>query len=101
MTAKGEPMTEQQLEQQEQEIARLAEELSRMNSLFAEQKKALGIPEGEDVTFDEKDMTPELSKAFQAVKAEAERAGKARAAQVEAPSSPSAASGARRGAMRI
>ena len=94
-------MTEQQLKQQEQEISRLSDELSRLNNLFAEQKKALGIPEDEVVTFDEKEMTPELQKAFDTVKAEAERAGKARAAQVEAPSSAASASGSRRGAMRI
>ncbi len=94
-------MTEQQLKEQEQQIANLAEELARLNGIFDEQKKVLGIPEGEAVTFDEKDMTPELKKALQTVKTEAERAGKARAAQVETPSSASAASGVRRGAMRI
>ena len=38
--------TEQDLKNQQQEIARLASELNRLNSIFEEQKKALGI-EGE------------------------------------------------------
>ena len=42
--------TEQDLKNQKEEIARLADELSRLNSVFAEQKKALGIPETETVT---------------------------------------------------
>ena len=95
-------MTEQQLMQQEKEIARLAGELDRLNSVFEQQKKALGLPEDEPVTFDEKEMTPELRKALDAAKAEAERAGKALAAQISQPSgSANAAPHARRGAMRI
>ena len=95
-------MTEQQLKQQEQEIARLSGELSQLNSLFAEQKKALGIPEDEEVVFDDKEMTPELQKAFDAVRAEAERAGKSLAARI-APASPASSSipHTRRGAVRI
>ncbi|MBP3731433.1 MAG: hypothetical protein J6I40_08195 [Mailhella sp.] len=94
-------MTEQQLKQQEQEIAALAQELSRLNGLFDQQKQALGIAEGEEVTFDEKEMTPELQKAFDAVKAEAEKAGRARSSQAAAAAPASSAPHARRGAVRI
>ena len=93
-------MTEQQLKQQEQEIARLADELSRLNLLFAEQKKTLGLPEDEEVVFDDKEMTPELKKALDAAKAEAERSGKSLAARI-APASPASAPHNRRGAVRI
>ncbi|MBO4318209.1 MAG: hypothetical protein J5855_08035 [Mailhella sp.] len=95
-------MTEKQLAAQDQEIARLSDELKRLNSMFAEQKKALGLPEDAPVTVDEKEITPELKKAMDAAKAEAEQAGKALAEQL-APSSsaPSSAPRARRGAVRI
>jgi hypothetical protein len=95
-------MTEQQLMQQEKEIARLAGELDRLNSVFEKQKKALGLSADEPVTFDEKEMTPELKKALDAAKVEAERAGKALAAQIAQPSAAAnSAPHARRGAMRI
>ena len=90
-------MTEQQLKQQEQQIANQAEELARLNGIFDEQKKALGLPENEEVTFDEKEMTPELQKAFDVVKAEAEKAGKALAAQIGQPEAANPAPHVRRG----
>ena len=94
-------MTEQQIADQEREIARLAEELSRLNSVFDEQKKALGLPADEPVTFDEKEMTPELQKAMDTAKAEAERAGRARSAQASSQNTTTSAPRARRGAVRI
>ena len=56
--------TEQDLKNQKQEITRLADELSRLNSVFAEQKKALGLSEEEKVTLNEAEITPELEKAM-------------------------------------
>ena len=95
-------MTEQQLAAQDKEISRLADELKRLNGIFAEQKKALGLPEDEPVTVDEKEITPELQKAMEAAKAEAERAGKSLASQISPSSSASSsAPHARRGAVRI
>ncbi len=96
-------MTEQQLIAQEQEISRLSDELKRLNSIFTEQKKTLGLPEDEPVAIDEKEITPELQKAMDAVKAEAERAGKALASQISqsGTSTGSPSSRARRGAVRI
>ena len=95
-------MTEQQLAAQDKEISRLADELKRLNGIFAEQKKALGLSEDEPVTVDEKEITPELQKAMEAAKAEAERTGKSLASQLSPSSSASSsAPRARRGAVRI
>jgi peptidoglycan hydrolase CwlO-like protein len=91
--------TEQDLMAQQQEIARLDEELSRLNIVFEEQKKVLGFAEDEEVTFND-EITPELAQAMNEAKAAAEQAGRARAAQAN-PASSSAPSRGRRGAMRI
>ena len=92
--------TEQDLKNQQQEIARLAEELKRLNSNLDAQKKELGI-EGK-VTLDDIEMTPALERAMADAKAEAERAGRALASRLQ-PATRSSASSARprRGAMRI
>lgn len=90
--------TEQDLRNQQQEIARLASELDRLNSIFDEQKKALGI-EG-DVTVSDAEMTPELEQAMAEARAEAEKAGRASAARLQT-SAPAASAHTRRGAMRI
>ena len=92
--------TEQDLKNQQQEISRLASELNRLNSIFEEQKKALGI-EGE-VELSDIEMTPDLEQAMAEAKAEAEKEGRARAALLQpATSSTSSISRPRRGAMRI
>ena len=92
--------TEQDLKNQQQEIARLANELQRLNSVFEEQKKALGI-EGE-VELSDLEMTPELEQAMADAKAEAQKEGRARAALLQpATSSSTSTSRPRRGAMRI
>lgn len=92
--------TEQDLKNQQQEIARLADELKRLNSAFEEHKQALGI-EGE-VTLDDIEMTPELEQAMAEAKAEAEKAGRAKAASLQPAASASTGSARpRRGAMRI
>ena len=92
--------TEQDRKNQQQEIARLAEELKRLNSNFETQKKELGI-DGE-VSLDDIEMTPALEQAMAEAKAEAEKAGRASAARLQ-PSSSSTVSSSRprRGAMRI
>ncbi len=92
--------TEQDFNNQQQEIARLADELKRLNSIFEEQKNALGI-EG-DVTLDDIEMTPALEQAMSEAKAKAEMAGRASAARLQPASSTTAASSRpRRGAIRI
>ncbi len=95
--------TEQDLKNQQQEIARMAEELSRLNSVFAAQKKACGFAEDEEITISPEEMTPELEKAMAEAKAEAEKEGRARASQIK-PADTAASSApklGRRGAMRI
>ena len=92
--------TEQDLKNQQQEIARLADELKRLNSVFEAQKKELGI-EGE-VTLDDIEMTPALEQAMAEAKAEAEKAGRASAARLQpAASAPAGSARPRRGAIRI
>ncbi len=96
--------TEQDLKNQKQEITRLADELSRLNSAFAEQKKALGLSEEEKVTVDASEITPELEKAMADASEKAKREGEARATQAKlASGSGSSSTGGRcrRGAMRI
>ncbi|WP_077072496.1 hypothetical protein [Mailhella massiliensis] len=94
--------TEQDLKNQKQEITRLADELSRLNSVFAEQKKALGLAEEEKVTLNEAEITPELEKAMAEATERAKREGEARAAQAKLAAGPSTTGGrSRRGAMRI
>ncbi|MBQ5727683.1 MAG: hypothetical protein IIV56_01995 [Mailhella sp.] len=92
--------TEQDLKNQQQEIARLADELKRLNSVFEAQKKELGI-EGE-VTLDDIEMNPALEQALAEAKAEAEKAGRASAARLQpAASAPAGSARPRRGAIRI
>lgn len=96
--------TEQDLKNQKQEIARLADELSRLNSLLSEEKKALGLSEQETVTIDDSEMTPELKEAMAVATAKAKREGEARASQAKLASSSASSSQAgraRRGAVRI
>lgn len=94
--------TEQDLKNQQQEIARLAEELNRLNDTLAEQKKALGYAADEEIVISESEMTPELELAMADAMETAKREGSARAAQASpaTSSAPSAGRG-RRGAIRI
>ena len=92
--------TEQDLKNQQQEIARLASELERLNSVFEEQKKALGI-EGE-IDLSDIEMTPAMEQAMADAKADAQKAGRARASMLQpATASTTSTSRARLGAMRI
>lgn len=96
--------TEQDLKNQQQEIARLAEELSRLNGIFDEQKKTLGLPADKPVTVDASEITPELERAMNEATERAKREGEARAAQARLSSgsgSTSQAGRCRRGAVRI
>ena len=84
--------TEQDLKNQKQEIARLADELSRLNHVFSEQKKALGIAEDEPVTVDESKLSPELKSAMADAVERAKREGESRAAQAKLSSGSTSAS---------
>ncbi|WP_446424024.1 hypothetical protein [Mailhella sp.] len=95
--------TEQELRNQQQEIARLADELNRLNSELASQKKALGYGEDEEISISEAEMTPELEQVMAEAVDAARRQGKALASQLQ-PASACASSSAGRGrrdAMRI
>lgn len=95
--------TEQDFRNQQQEIARLADELSRLNAELASQKKALGYSEDEEVRIDESEVTPELEQAMAEAVDAARRQGKALASQLQPASSGTSTSAGRgrRGAMRI
>ena len=83
--------TEQDLKNQQQEISRLADELSKLNAVFAQQKKILGFAEDQPVTVDASEMTPELERAMAEATERAKREGEARAAQARTTSNPAAA----------
>ena len=95
--------TEQDFRNQQQEIARLADELSRLNAELSSQKKALGYGEDEEVRIDESEVTPELEQAMAEAVDAAKRQGKALASQLQPASSGASTSAGRgrRGAMRI
>lgn len=93
--------TEKDFQKQKDDIARLSDELSRLNSIFAEQKKALGLSEDEAVTVDAAEITPELEQAMNEAEAKAKREGEARAAQAKLAATSTPAGHARRGAVRI
>lgn len=95
--------TEQDLKNQKQEISRLADELSRLNAVFAEQKKILGLPADKPVTVAESEVTPELERAMADAVERAKREGEARAAhaRVSSGSGSACSSRGRRGAVRI
>ncbi len=94
--------TEQDFRNQKQEIARLAEELSRLNATFAEQKKTLGLSADETVTVAASEITPELERAMVEATERAKREGEARAAQAKlAGESGNSGCRARRGAIRV
>ena len=75
---------------QQETLARLRDELSRLNVQFDEQKKAAGLPEG-DVTMDPSEVTPQLAAALETVKVEAEKAGRNAAASLAAETAPETA----------
>ena len=73
---------------QNETLSRLRDELASLNARFDESKKAAGLPDGE-VTIDPSEMTPELVRALDAAKSEAEKAGRnATAALKEALQNP-------------
>ena len=96
-------LTEQDLKNQQQEISRLADELSKLNAVFAQQKKILGFAEDQPVTVDASEMTPELERAMAEATERAKREGEARAAQARTTSNSGSccAGRGRRGAVRI
>lgn len=89
------------LNKQKAQFEQLRDELDRLNKTLAEQKKALGLDPNEDVVIDPTEITPELEKAMQAARDEAERAGRNAAASVQVESAPTGQRRARRGSIAI
>ena len=67
------------LEKQAAQIARLAEDLGRLNSRFEEARLAAGITSDADLEVKEADLTPEVAAALADAKARAEEAGRSAA----------------------
>lgn len=89
------------LSKQKAQLEQLRDELGRLNQKLDEQKKALGLNPEDEVTVDPAEMTPELEKAMQAAREEAERAGR-NAATAKADQAPAAGCRrARRGSIAI
>ena len=94
--------TEKELREQELAFTAVKEELSRLNALFEGMLKDSGLTSAALKKCLEEKRSAELDKAFSQARAEAERAGKTRAAQVGvlAEQAKSAARG-RPGAVKI
>lgn len=90
------------LSKQKAQLEQLRDELGRLNQKLDEQKKALGLNPEDEVTVNPAEMTPELKKAMQAAREEAERAGRNAAATAKADQAPAAGCRrARRGSIAI
>lgn len=97
-------MSKIDIAKQQEQLARLRDELGRLNQKFDETKKAMGLPVDEEVKVDPSELTPALKKAMEAAKAEAERVGAAAAASLTNEMEVPAATGShrpRRGAIAI
>ena len=90
---------------QQDTLARLRDELQRLNQKFDETKKAMGLPVNEEVTINPSEVTPALKQAMEAAMEAAKKAGASAAASLSMETvSAAATSGARRprrGAMVI
>ena len=83
------------LSKQKAQLEQLRDELGRLN-------QKLGLNPEDEVTVDPAEMTPELEKAMQAAREEAERAGRNAAATAKADQAPAAGCRrARRGSIAI
>ena len=76
---------------QHETLSRLRDELASLNARFDESKKVAGLPDGE-VTIDPSEITPELVRALDAAKSEAEKAGRNAVAALKAETEEPAAS---------
>jgi ElaB/YqjD/DUF883 family membrane-anchored ribosome-binding protein len=95
--------TEKELREQDQAIEALKDELSRLNAQFDGLLKDAGISAEDLAATREEDLTPEMARMLEQAKAEAARAGQARAAQFQAETAPTARGSGRGrpGAVRI
>ena len=94
--------TEKDFLEQQQAVAELEDEFSRLNAQFESMVKDAGLS-SEDLqkSLTEK-LSPEMQNAMTAAKEEAARAGQARAAQAGAPTKPASTAGrGRPGVIRL
>jgi len=75
------PFTEQQLKQQEEQLAALKDELSRLNSVYDSLVKEEGVSavSNEDMN----NLPPEMKQVLEEAQEKAKRAGAARVAQAQ------------------
>jgi hypothetical protein len=95
--------TEKELREQEQAVAALKEELSRLNAQFDGLIKDAGLSLDDLAAARKENLTPEMARMLEQAKEEAARAGQARAAQFQTGTAPTASGAGRRrpGAVRI
>lgn len=80
-------LAQEHFQKQENQLAALREELSRLNAQFDAQMKDLGL-EHEDLVQAESMSSPELTTMLRAAREGAKRAGSARAAQAALATQP-------------
>ena len=91
-------------EKQAAALARMKEELARLNDQFDAACKSAGIKSEADLKADPAQLPPEMRASYEKMKAEAEKAGRAAAAALEAEvaaDDPAPARRVRRGALSI
>ncbi|UQZ90977.1 hypothetical protein C4J81_17845 [Deltaproteobacteria bacterium Smac51] len=94
--------TEEQRQAQNEQIDRLKDELSRLNSQFDAQLKTLGMTEAELKAVKMDKLSPELQKALDVAQENAKRAGAERKGQSETQKTSAAPKGrGRAGALKL
>lgn len=86
---------------QEQQVAQLADELSRLNSQFDAQLKAAGTNAEELKALDFNKLPPHLKTQVEAARAAAKQAGEERKAHAKVTVTPAKSAPARRGALHV
>ncbi len=95
------PFTEDDLKKQEQRLAILKEELSRLNSLFDQRMKEAGATGAELRGLDPDRQPPEVKRALEEARAEARREGERRRSQAPENTPANRPAGARPGAIKL
>ena len=90
-------------QKQQAQLATLANELSRLNAQFEDQKRLAGVSEADLEPIDPATLSPELRAHMDAATEAAKRAGEARRTQAEMAAAPTTSrpGAARRGVIRM